>query len=84
MNELRSLTPEELALAEARLRNPVPGSRIAAAREFGTDLSLIVQQLRLSPTERARQMEEYAQVVETIRGAAGLGEVLSVCYNSDK
>jgi len=70
MKELRELNPEELALAEARLRNPAPGSRIAAAREFGIDLTLIVQQLRLSPTERARQMEEYAQVVETIRGAA--------------
>jgi len=70
MNELRSLTPEELAAAEAKLRNPAPGSRIAAAQAFGIDLSLIVQQLRLSPTERARQMEEYAQVVETIRGAA--------------
>jgi hypothetical protein len=70
MNELRALTPKELALAEARLRNPAPGSRIAAARDFGIDLTLIVQQLRLSPTERARQMEEYAHVVETIRGAA--------------
>ena len=64
------MTSEELAVAEARLRNPAPGSRIAAARDFGIDLTLIVQQLRLSPTERARQMEEYAQVVETIRGAA--------------
>jgi hypothetical protein len=70
MSQLRTLTPEELAVAEARLRDPAPGGRIAAARDFGIDLTLIVQQLRLSPTERARQMEEYAQVVETIRGAA--------------
>jgi hypothetical protein len=70
MNKLRALTSEELALAESRLRSPQPGSRIAAAKEFGIDLTLILQQLRLSPTERARQMEEYAHALETIRGAA--------------
>jgi hypothetical protein len=84
MNRLRALTPEELTVAEARLRSPAQGSRIEAAREFGIDLGLIVQQLRLSPTERARQMEEYARVIETIRGAAGLSRMLPMCYNSDE
>jgi len=70
MKELRSLTPEELAVAEERLRNPAPGSRIEAAKIYGIDLTLIIQQLRLSPTERAREMEEYAESTDAIRGAA--------------
>jgi len=70
MKELRSLTPEELAIAEERLRNPPLGSRIEAAKIYGTDLGLIIKQLRLSPTERAREMEEYAEAVDSIRGAA--------------
>lgn len=70
MKELRSLTPEELAVAEERLRNPAPGSRIEAAKIYGIDLTLLIEQLRLSPTERARGMEEYAEAVDAIRGAA--------------
>lgn len=39
-------TPEE------KLLNPRPGSKIAAAKEFGIDLTLVVSQLRLTPQER--------------------------------
>jgi len=55
MRELRALMPAELALAEPRLLNPAPGSRIAAAKDIGIDLTLLLQQLRLDPAERARQ-----------------------------
>jgi hypothetical protein len=67
---LRALTPEELARAEDRLRNPAPGSRIEAAKKYGIDLTLLISQLRLSPAERARQMHEVCQVAERVRGAA--------------
>ena len=70
MRELRALTPEELARAEARLLNPAPGSRIEAAKKFGIDLTLLISQLRLTPAERARQMHEVCQVAESVRGAA--------------
>ena len=40
VRELAPLTPEELTRAERRLLNPAPFSRIAAAREFGIDLTL--------------------------------------------
>ena len=70
MRELRALTPVELALAEQRLLNPAPGSRIAAARDFGIDLTLLLQQLRLDPAERAWQMLELCQQVEQLRGRA--------------
>jgi hypothetical protein len=67
---LRALTPEELARAEARLLNPAPGSRIEAAKKFGIDMANLISQLRKSPTERARDMQEFCHFVDTVRGAA--------------
>jgi len=69
VRELRGLTPEEFARAEARLRNPAPGSR-KAAQKFGIDLTLLIEHLRLTPAERARQMHDVCQVAESVRGAA--------------
>lgn len=34
--------------------NPRPGSSIAAARDFGIDLSLLVENLRLTPAQRVK------------------------------
>ena len=56
--------------ALARLRNPAPGSRIEAARDFGVDLTLLMEQLRLTPAERVRRMHEAAVAAEQVRGAA--------------
>ena len=67
---MRALTPEELARAEDRLRNPAPGSRIEAAKKFGIDLTLLIGQLRLTPAERVEQMLEVCQIAESVRGAA--------------
>ncbi len=39
---------------EEKLLNPRPGSRIAAARDFGIDLTLLVENLRLTPAERVK------------------------------
>ena len=44
-------TPEE------KLLNPRPGSKIAAARDFGIDLTLLVSNLRLTPDERVRNLQ---------------------------
>jgi hypothetical protein len=70
MRRLLPLTPDQLARAEERLRNPAPGSSIAAARDFGIDLTLLAEQLRLPPSERARQMLEVCQMAEEVRGRA--------------
>jgi hypothetical protein len=70
MNELRSLTPEELARAEDRLRHPAPGSRIEAAQRYGVDLTLLISSLRLSPAERAQHMADVCEVANQYRGAA--------------
>ena len=44
-------TPEE------KLLNPRPGSKIAEARDFGIDLTLLVRQLRLTPQERIDELQ---------------------------
>jgi hypothetical protein len=49
MKTLRALTPGQLARAEDCLLHPVRGSRIEAARNYGVDLTLLVEQLRLTP-----------------------------------
>ena len=70
MKELCALTQEQLARAEDRLRHPCPGSRIEAAQQFGVDLTLLIEKLRLSPEERVRQMHDAAIAAEQVRGAA--------------
>jgi hypothetical protein len=63
-------TPDRLARAEDRLRHPRPGSCIEAAQNFGIDLSLLMEKLRLSPAERVRRMHDAANAAEQVRGAA--------------
>jgi hypothetical protein len=64
------LTPEEFERAAEKLRNPAPGSRIEAAQKFGIDLTLLIEQLRLTPEERVRKLQAVSQVAEQVRGAA--------------
>jgi hypothetical protein len=52
------------------LRNPAPGSRIEAAKEFGIDLTLLIEQLRLTPAERAQKLQQASQILEPLRGIA--------------
>jgi hypothetical protein len=70
VRELRALTPEEFERAAEKLRNPAPGSRIEAAQKFGIDLTLLIEQLRLTPEERVRKLQAVSQVAEQVRGAA--------------
>jgi hypothetical protein len=73
MREWRALTADELARAEERLRHPRPGSRIEAAQEFGIDLTLLIEKLRLSPAERVREMHDAMVAAERVRGASRRG-----------
>lgn len=70
MKELRALTPEEFERAAERLRNPAPGSKIEAAKKYGIDLTLLIEQLRLTPEQRLRKLESASQSLEQVRGAA--------------
>jgi hypothetical protein len=70
MEELVRLSPDRLRRAEAWLRNPPPGSRAAAARDFGIDLTLLIENLRLTPDERASKLEQMSEAFEQFGGAA--------------
>ena len=58
---------------EEKLLNPRPGSKIAEAKEFGIDLTLLVSNLRLSPEERLRKNDDLNrgldQLAEAMRRA---------------
>ena len=43
---------------EERLLNPKPGSKAAAAKEFGIDLTLLIGTLRLTPNQRVKNMQK--------------------------
>jgi hypothetical protein len=51
---------------EERLLNPKPGSEIAAAKEFGIDLTLLVENLRLTPDQRVRNLQKAMYGVEEL------------------
>jgi hypothetical protein len=70
VKELRALTPEEFERAAAKLRNPAPGSRIEAAQKYGIDLTLLIEQLRLTPDQRVRKLEAATKSLEKLRGIA--------------
>ena len=70
MKDLALLSPEQLARAEERLRHPRQGSRIEAAARYGIDMTLLIEQLRLSPADRARKLESASRALGRIRGAA--------------
>ena len=70
MRTLQPLTAKQLATAEQRLLNPATGSRIEAAMNYGVDLTLTVEQLRLTPAERGQKLEDAATALLQVRGIA--------------
>lgn len=64
-----------MTTAEDKLRDPPPGSRIAAARDFGIDLTLLIERLRKTPEERVRDLQQAIEGLEKIRGKARSGGV---------
>lgn len=70
MKELRALTPEEFERAAQRLRCPAPGSRIEFAKQYGIDLTLLIEQLRLTPAERGAKLERSTKSLDKLRGLA--------------
>jgi hypothetical protein len=55
---------------EEWLLNPEPGTAAAAAREFGIDLSLTVENLRLTPRERLEKLDNHLEFIEAVRRAS--------------
>jgi len=54
---------------EELLIDPKPGTAAAAARDFGIDLSITVSNLRLTPEERVRQLDEFQASMKELRKA---------------
>ena len=49
--------------------NPKPGSAAARAAEFGIDLTPTLENLRLTPEERIRKLDNFIKGVAEIRQA---------------
>lgn len=58
------MTPEQEELALELINNPPPGSALAAAKEFGVDLTLLLSALRRTPTKRAESLSAGARVFD--------------------
>lgn len=65
---------ERLEKIRQLILNPRPGSKVAAATEFGIDLTLTLGQLRKTPQERVddlqsamRGLEEFTRAGENLR-----------------
>ena len=61
------MTPEQRKLAFELITNPPPGSKLAEAKEHGIDLSLLVENLDLSVTDRLRKLASAARFLEKLR-----------------
>jgi hypothetical protein len=54
-------TDEEMSLID-----PKPGTAAAAARDFGIDLSLTVSNLRLTPEERIKKLDNHVDGIREL------------------
>ncbi len=52
---------------EEKLLNPKPGSKVAAAKEFGIDLTLTFGQLKKTPQERVEHQQSAMRSLEEFR-----------------
>jgi len=69
---------------EDLLLNPTPGSKAAAAKEFGIDLTLLVRQLRLTPEERLNELQQEMEAVEEFTRQANSAQNISGTNKNDK
>lgn len=59
----------EYTEAERWLIEPKPGTAAARARDFGIDLSLTVSNLRLTPHERVKRLDDFQHEMRLLRQA---------------
>jgi len=62
------MTPKQRKLAYELITNPPPGSAIAAAKEWGVDLTLLYSNLLRTPTERAQSFARMVRFFDALRG----------------
>lgn len=68
------MTPKQRKLAYELITNPPPGSDIAAAKEYGIDLTLLVENLNLTVAERLRKLYSVATFLEKMRKSSSVSQ----------
>jgi hypothetical protein len=66
----KPMTPEQKKLAYKLITNPPPGSKLAEAKEWGVDLTLLYENLQLTAEQRARKVQDGAEALHALRAAA--------------
>ena len=51
------------------IASPAVGSKIAAAKDFGIDLTLLARRLELTPTERLQELAQAQAFVQKLQAA---------------
>jgi len=67
------MTEEERDWLVRLINNPPPGSKLAAAKEYGIDLTLLLSTLQMTPTERLTQLQVAQSFCEELRRATRNG-----------
>jgi len=62
-----SLTAEQREMLLALINDPPPGSKIAAAKEFGIDLTLNLRQMSLSFAEKLADLQGFDSAMRKLR-----------------
>jgi len=63
------MNPRQLDRGIELITNPAQGSKLASAKEFGIDLTLLLENLALTPTERLQNLCAAQAFYEELRRA---------------
>jgi len=63
------MSPDQRKRALRLIARPPQGSDLAKAKKFGVDLTLLFENLLLTPTERARKLSSGAKALQSLRQA---------------
>lgn len=64
---IKRLSAERLEKIRQLIMNPRPGSKVAAAQEFGIDLTLTFGQLKKTPQERVEHQQSAMRSLDEFR-----------------
>jgi len=64
--------------------NPPPGSAAARAAEFGIDLTLTLENLRLTPEERVRKLDDFIEGVAKLKASMRIIGPTNVIAKQDR